>query len=76
MLRGRSCLKECWWGGALEVQVRGQPALIKRYDDSKTKAFRVSQMLFTYAHIMVICTSAMAERRQNASKLLVSPRYH
>ncbi|KAG6374029.1 hypothetical protein JVT61DRAFT_4667 [Boletus reticuloceps] len=40
ILRGRSCLKEGWWAGGMEVQVQGQPALIKRYDDPKTKASR------------------------------------
>lgn len=41
ILRGRSCLKEGWWAGGMEVQVQGQPALIKRYDDPKVKAPRV-----------------------------------
>ncbi|KIJ18169.1 hypothetical protein PAXINDRAFT_154070 [Paxillus involutus ATCC 200175] len=40
MLRGRSRLKDGWWGGAMEVQVQGQPALIKKYDDPKDHAYR------------------------------------
>ncbi|KAH0833953.1 hypothetical protein J3R83DRAFT_11170 [Lanmaoa asiatica] len=39
-LRGRSRIKEGWWAGGMEVQVQGQPALIKRYDDPKAKASR------------------------------------
>lgn len=45
MLRGRSCIEEGWWAGGMEVQVQGQPALIKRYDDSKAQASRVSDHL-------------------------------
>ncbi|KAF8836679.1 hypothetical protein BDN67DRAFT_973870 [Paxillus ammoniavirescens] len=40
MLRGRSRLKDGWWGGAMEVQVQDQPALIKKYDDPKDHAYR------------------------------------
>ncbi|KAG9311060.1 hypothetical protein JVU11DRAFT_8964 [Chiua virens] len=40
VLRGRSCLKEGWWAGGMEVQVQGQPALIKRYEDPKANASR------------------------------------
>ena len=48
ILRGRSCLKEGWWAGSMEVQVQGQPALIKRYDDAKDEAARVS-VYFSHA---------------------------
>ncbi|KAG8215241.1 hypothetical protein J3R82DRAFT_8789 [Butyriboletus roseoflavus] len=40
ILRGRSCIKEGWWAGGMEVQVQGQSALIKRYDDPKAQATR------------------------------------
>ncbi|KAF9238341.1 hypothetical protein BU15DRAFT_62547 [Melanogaster broomeanus] len=41
MLRGRSRLKDGWWAGAMEVQVHGQPVLIKKYDDDrKGQAYR------------------------------------
>lgn len=72
MLRGRSCLKEGWWAGGMEVQVQGQPALIRRYDDPKAKVHRVNQSFFTQAHVVLICSSAMAKRCQNASKPVVS----
>lgn len=42
ILRGRSCIKEGWWAGGMEVQVQGQPALIKKYDDPKAQSHRVS----------------------------------
>ncbi|KAF9219368.1 hypothetical protein BS17DRAFT_789562 [Gyrodon lividus] len=40
MLRGRSRLKDGWWGGAMEVQVQSQLALIKKYDAPKNQAYR------------------------------------
>ncbi|KIK80862.1 hypothetical protein PAXRUDRAFT_764104 [Paxillus rubicundulus Ve08.2h10] len=40
MLRGRSRLQDSWWRGAMEVQVQGQPVLIKKYDDPKDHAYR------------------------------------
>lgn len=45
ILRGRSSIKEGWWAGGMEVQVQGQSALIKRYDDPKAQATRVSDYL-------------------------------
>ncbi|KAG1894412.1 uncharacterized protein F5891DRAFT_1062579 [Suillus fuscotomentosus] len=39
ILRGRSRLQNGWWAGATEVQVQGQRALIKKYDDDKDNAY-------------------------------------
>ncbi|KAG1728218.1 hypothetical protein EDB19DRAFT_1747770 [Suillus lakei] len=39
ILRGRSQLQDGWWAGATEVQVQGQRALIKKYDDDKDHAY-------------------------------------
>lgn len=39
ILRGRSRLQDGWWAGATEVQVQGQRALIKKYDDDKDNAY-------------------------------------
>ncbi|KAG2035504.1 hypothetical protein BDR03DRAFT_962428 [Suillus americanus] len=39
ILRGRSRLQDRWWAGATEVQVQGQRALIKKYDDDKDHAY-------------------------------------
>lgn len=39
ILRGRSRLQDGWWAGATEVQVQGQRALIKKYDDDKDHAY-------------------------------------
>ncbi|KAG0707229.1 hypothetical protein DFH29DRAFT_823835 [Suillus ampliporus] len=39
-LRGRSRLQDGWWAGATEVQVQGQRALIKKYDDDKDSAYK------------------------------------
>ena len=44
MLHGRSCLKDGWWSGGMEVQVNGQNALIKRYEGAKDQAARVSKI--------------------------------
>ncbi|KAG2143431.1 uncharacterized protein EDB93DRAFT_1156157 [Suillus bovinus] len=39
ILRGRSRLQGGWWADAMEVQVQGQRALIKKYDDDKDNAY-------------------------------------
>ncbi|KAG1728864.1 uncharacterized protein EDB91DRAFT_1060284 [Suillus paluster] len=40
ILRGCSRLQDGWWAGATEVQVQGQRALIKKYDDDKDSAHK------------------------------------
>lgn len=39
ILRGRSLLQDGWWAGATEVQVQGQRALLKKYDNDKDHAY-------------------------------------
>lgn len=74
MLRGRSCLKEGWWEGAMEVQAGGQNALIKRYEGVSDKAAKVIHI--TPACILTILThtqpTGMASRCENVEQRLVS----
>lgn len=75
VLQGRSRIKEGWWAGGMEVQVHGQPALIKRYDDAKVNASKVSD-IFRICSSGVNSFQAMDEGRQDASKPVVSTKYY